>query len=135
MYWNPICKWYLGIDYSLEILLKDKSAHLYQILDHKYVFKIFKADDENAIKLWEYFSLTKERVSLLIELITIYPPEDSDYNREHKYPFIASEIFRTEFPPLLDIICLDLSLMIKLFNFLEVDYSTLTGYCSNLNNL
>ena len=78
--------------------------------------------------------MNRDRLSVLISLITVFPPEDADHKRGHKHPFIASELFSCECWSILDTFFSDQHLLTQLFDFLRSDEinSTLAGYFSKL---
>jgi serine/threonine-protein phosphatase 6 regulatory subunit 3 len=64
----------------------------------------------------------------------VFPPEDADYKRGHKYPFIASELFACESLHIINQFFYESILLIRLFDFLNSDQinPTLAGYFSKL---
>lgn len=43
-----------------------------------------------------------DKLTVLIDYITVMPTKDDGHNRGHKYPFIAGEIFNCEINQILD---------------------------------
>lgn len=73
-------------------------------------------------------------MATLIELLTVYPSDNADHKRGHKYPFVVSELFACENSSMMDMFFTDLELLDKLFSFLKSEDSVtiLDGYFSKL---
>ncbi|OMJ87252.1 hypothetical protein SteCoe_11101 [Stentor coeruleus] len=73
---------------SFDQLLTKEALTLAEVLDDDNVIQELRNQN---IKLHEF--LSREKLLELIQLITVYPPEEADHKRGHKHPFIASELF------------------------------------------
>ena len=68
----------------------------------------------------------------MLDYITIFPPEDSDYNRAFKFPFMVVEVFCMD-SQLFEKIFEDSAFFVKFFSFFQSDgNSTLAGYFSRV---
>ncbi|OMJ91474.1 hypothetical protein SteCoe_5960 [Stentor coeruleus] len=114
--------------HSFDQLFTNENTTLSDVLDDENVIQEMK--NQNS-KLYDF--LNPQRIVELIQLITVFPPEDADHKRGHKHPFIASEIFSCESQHIFDqFFADDKMLLIEFFKFLKDDYinTTLAGYFS-----
>mgnify|MGYP006999514768 FL=1 len=76
---------------SIEDLLNNKDCTVDKLLDDDDCLQEFKNFNDKLIKYFDHDKLT-----VLIDYITVMPTKEAGHNRGHKYPFIAGEIFNCE---------------------------------------
>ena len=82
---------------SIEDLLNNKDCTVDKLLDDDDCLQEFKNFNDKLIKYFDHDKLT-----VLIDYITVMPTKEDGHNRGHKYPFIAGEIFNCEINQILD---------------------------------
>ncbi len=82
---------------SIEDLLNSDECTVEKLLEDDDVLSEFKSMNDKLIQYFDH-----ERLSRLVEYMTVMPPEDAPHSRGHKYPFIASEIFNCEINQVLE---------------------------------
>lgn len=82
---------------SIEDLLNNKDCTVDKLLDDDDCLQEFKNFNDKLIKYFDH-----EKLTVLIDYITVMPTKEDGHNRGHKYPFIAGEIFNCEINQILD---------------------------------
>ena len=82
---------------SVEDLLNSKDCTVEKLLDDDDCLQELRNFNDKLIKYFDH-----DKLKVLIDYITVMPPEDADHNRGHKYPFISGEIFNCEINQILD---------------------------------
>jgi hypothetical protein len=119
---------------AFDELLSKPEVTLEQVLDDEDVVQEMKNQNPKLIALYPLPSFTSARLQDLLGLLVVEPPEDADYRRGHKHPFLAAELIGCEAPQVLQSILEDPSLLSLCFSLLSSASLNLTlaGYFSKL---
>jgi hypothetical protein len=115
---------------AFEELLDKEDTTLAQVLEEEDVIQEMKNSNAKLVAF-----LTPERLTELLNFLTVVADDENDIPRARKYPFIANELLSCEAPTVLDMILGNEDLLGQLFSFFKEEAPlnlTLAGYVSQV---